>query len=337
MTDSPRDQLGTVPPADDLTRAREELEGLAEHWEERQAAYDPAAAGNVYGEEGSPWRDAARRFMANRIAVIATFVLIGMAFMSIFGPYMTDAESTLINYRDANLGMSAEHPFGTDPQGRDLWQRAWAGGRISLAIAFATAVTILVIGMLYGAISGYVGGRTDSVMMRFLDSLYGLPYLPFAIMFVTVMRSKFPDLPPIGYMVPALAITTWFTAARIMRSQVLTLKENDYVDAARSSGASGGRVLGRHIAPNTLGIMVVAIFLEVPNAILGEAFLSYLGLGVQLPNTSWGRLAHEGAKYFTTYPHLVWVPSLLIAITTLAAVAMADGMRDALDPRGKRN
>ena len=360
ISEPPRDELDTPPSTEaeaslgDLDTAHRELEELSQRWAERMESIDHRDAGGVANvEQRSLLSDARRRFAQNRSALIAMTILTLLIVLSIlvpmnsvFGHKITGCcspflfshnNASQIDYAHGELSPSSKHPFGTDPQGRDLWLRAWKGGRISLAVAFTVALTILLVGMIYGAISGYLGGKLDTVMMRFLDALYGLPYLPFAIIFSTLVQLRVPDAHPLLYMVPALSLTTWFTAARIMRSQVLSLKENEYVEAAVSSGARWTRIVGRHIAPNTLGIMVVAIFLEVPNAILGEATLSFLGVGVQLPDTSWGKLAQEGYQDFHSNPHLVWVPGLLIATTVLSAIAVADGLRDALDPRGRTN
>ena len=314
--------------------ARTEMRDLAGHWNERLEAFDVRDAGAAT-DQRSLFQDAVRRFSRNRVAMVGLVVLVTYVLLAIFAPIISDAEAYRIDRTIDNLPPSAEHWFGTDPQGRDLWTRAWIGARISLGIAVCVAIVILVIGILYGAISGYFGGRVDNAMMRLLDALYGLPYLPFAIITATVVRERWPDAPPILIIVPALTITTWFTAARIMRGQMLSLKQNEYIESARANGASAGRIIGKHVIPNALGVMVVAIFLEVPNAILGEAFLSFLGLGVQPPDTSWGQLAEEGYRYINVQPWLMWVPAGLIASTVLAAVAVADGVRDALDPRGQ--
>jgi oligopeptide transport system permease protein len=316
--------------------ARAEMRDLAGHWNERMASYDVRDAGAAT-EQRSLMQDAIRRFSRNRIAMLGLVVLVAYVLLAIFAPILSDWSPYHIDYSLANRSPSADHFFGTDQSGRDLWTRAWLGARISLSIAFATALVILAIGVLYGSISGYAGGRVDNAMMRLLDALYGLPYLPFAIITATVLRDKWGNDNPLAYMVPALTLTTWFTAARIMRGQMLSLKENEYVEGARATGAAAGRIIRKHVVPNAMGVMVVAIFLEIPNAILGEAFLSFLGFGVQSPHTSWGQLAEDGYKAINVQPWLMWVPAALIASTVLAAVAVADGVRDALDPRGKQH
>jgi oligopeptide transport system permease protein len=332
-TDAPGGEKQGSP---ERTRAADELGALRENWAEREAKFDVAASGEVAGEQRTLLADAARTFMHNKVAVASLAILAIFVLLSIVVPEISDANSTKNRWAEGNQPVSWEHPFGTTPNGKDLWKMAWEGGRISLSIAFAVAMTILIIGVVYGAISGYLGGRTDIAMMRLLDSLYGLPYIPFAILFITLARDLVPGAPPIVYMVPALSLTTWFTAARIMRSQVQTLRGQEFVVSARSMGGTRLRILARHVVPNTIGIMIVAIFLEVPNAILGEATLSFLGLGVQPPDTSWGKLANEGYRYFNSYPKLVWVPGVLIALTVLSTNTIANALRDALDPKSRR-
>ena len=337
-----RDPLNEAPAAVDVPdlrlEAQRELAGLAGAWDDRMASFSVTDAGGVAGEQRSLLRDAARRFSRNKSAMLGLVVVLVYVLFAIFVPMLGDtSEATQINYPQANQSPSWEHPFGTDPQGKDVWMRAWIGARISLSIAAAVSLVILIVGVTYGSISGYWGGRVDNGMMRFLDSLYGLPYLPFAIITVSVINEKYPDAPALVYMTIALSATAWFTAARIMRGQMLALKENEYVESALATGARPWRIVTRHVLPNTLGVMVVVMFLEIPNAILGEAFLSVLGLGVQPPDPSWGVLAQNGYQYIDSQPHLIWVPALLIASTVLSAIAVADGMRDAFDPRGRSN
>ena len=199
--------------------------------------------------------------------------------------------------RERYLPPSLAHPFGTDAFGRDLFTRVALGGRISIMIGFAATFVILVIGLTYGSLSGFVGGWVDNAMMRFLDALYGLPYLPFAIITLAIVGTVNPLT-----MVIALSIASWFTAARIVRGQIITLKENDYVRAATAVGARWYRVLARHLVPNTLGVLIIAIFLELPGVILGEAFLSFIGLGINPPDASWGSMAQEGRQVYRTHP-----------------------------------
>ncbi|MCZ7662167.1 MAG: ABC transporter permease [Thermoleophilia bacterium] len=196
-------------------------------------------------------------------------------------------------------------------------------------MAFAATGVVLVIGVAYGSLAGFVGGKVDDTMMRFVDILYGLPYLPFAIILLVILGSGI--LP----MLLALAIVSWLTPSRLVRGQILSLKQNEYVEAARALGASRWRIIMRHLLPNTLGIIVVAMFLEVPAMILGEATLSFLGLGISAPDASWGTLASEGWKALRSFPWLIILPGVFIAVTVLCFNFVGDGFRDAIDPRTK--
>jgi oligopeptide transport system permease protein len=286
------------------------------------------------GSAGAPisqsnlWKDAWRRYIRNKGAVLAGAVFVLMLLYCLLAPIISPYDPDAVVFPDANLNPSWAHPLGTDKFGRDLLTRTALGGRVSILIAFGATFAILAIGVVYGAISGFVGGRLDNGLMRFLDALYGLPYLPFAIITLAI----------IGYtntwsMMIALSIASWFTTARIVRGQVLTLKENDYVRAAKAVGARWYRILARHLLPNTLGILIIAIFLELPAVILGEAFLSFIGLGISPPDASWGAMAREGRDVYRTHPIAIVVPSVAIATLVMCANFVADGLRDALDPR----
>jgi oligopeptide transport system permease protein len=233
-----------------------------------------------------------------------------------------------VNFNIAYTMPNLHHPFGTDEFGRDLFVRTALGGRISIGIGFVGTFAIMIVGILYGSISGFVGGWLDNAMMRFLDALYGLPYLPFAIITLAIF-----GVVNFWTMVIALTIASWFTTARVMRGQIITLKENDYVRAARAIGARWHRILFRHLLPNTLGVAVVFVFLELPNVVLGEAFLSFLGLGINPPNASWGSLAQDGYQQYLSHPYIIVIPSIAICWLILSAFFIADGLRDALDPR----
>ena len=305
--------------------------------EQRYRSPDPAHSGDVQvAGAGTPiaqsslWRDARRRFMRNKGAVVAATIFLVVLAYCIIVPIVSPYDPDEVNFKDAYLPPSLAHPFGTDAFGRDLFTRVALGGRISIAIGFAATLAILVIGLTYGSISGFVGGWLDNAMMRFLDALYGLPYLPFAIITLAIVGTV-----NFWTMVIALSIASWFTAARIVRGQIITLKQNDYVRAATAVGARWYRVLGRHLVPNTMGVLIIAIFLELPGVILGEAFLSFIGLGINPPDASWGSMAQEGRTVYRTHPTLILIPSLAIATLVLCANFIADGLRDALDPRTK--
>jgi oligopeptide transport system permease protein len=283
----------------------------------------------VLVEQTTLWGDVVRRFSLNRASMAALFVLVGMIIYSTIGPYLRPYPFDAIDYSVAHQLPNLDHWFGTDMFGRDLFVRMAMGGRVSLLIAFAATAIVLVVGVLYGSLSGFVGGKTDDVMMRFVDILYGLPYLPFAIILLVILGAG------IIPMLLALAIVSWLTPSRLVRGQVLTLKQNEYVEAARALGANRRRIVGRHLMPNTLGIIVVAMFLEIPGMIIGEATLSFLGLGISAPDASWGTLAAEGWQALRSHAWLIILPGLFIAVTVLAFNFVGDGFRDAIDPRTK--
>ncbi len=276
----------------------------------------------------SLWRDGLRRFTNNRAAVIAAVAFLVMVGFVVLGPIVDNSNPYYINYAIAYQPPTWAHPFGTDEFGRDLFVRTALGGRLSIEIGIGATFAIMVIGILYGSISGFVGGWLDNVQMRFLDTLYGLPYLPFAIIALAIFGTV-----NFWTMVVALSIASWFTTARVMRGQIISLKENDYVRAARAVGARWYRVLFRHLLPNTLGMIIVFVFLELPGVVLGEAFLSFIGLGINPPQASWGSLAEDGYTAYATHPYIIIVPSICIAWLILSAFFIADGLRDALDPR----
>jgi oligopeptide transport system permease protein len=280
--------------------------------------------------QSSLWQDAWRRYLRNRGAVAAGAVFLLMLVWCIVAPLVSPHDPNRVDFTNAYQGPSWSHPFGTDQFGRDLFTRAALGGRISIGIGFGATLAILGIGVVYGAVSGFVGGKLDNALMRFLDALYGLPYLPFAILALAIIGTV-----NFWTMVVALSIASWFITARVVRGQIITLKENDYVRAAKAVGVRWYSILGRHLLPNTLGVLVITIFLELPGVILGEAFLSFLGLGISPPDASWGSMAQDGRDAYRAHPHIIIIPSLAIAILVLCANFIADGLRDALDPRTK--
>ncbi len=280
--------------------------------------------------QSSLWQDAWRRYLRNRGAVAAGAVFLLILLWCIVAPLVSPHDPNHVDFVNAYQGPSWSHPFGTDQFGRDLFTRAALGGRISIGIGFGATLAILGIGVVYGAVSGFVGGKLDNALMRFLDALYGLPYLPFAILALAIVGTV-----NFWTMVVALSIASWFITARVVRGQIITLKENDYVRAAKAVGVRWYGILGRHLLPNTLGVLVITIFLELPGVILGEAFLSFLGLGINPPDASWGSMAQDGRDAYRAHPHIIIIPSLAIASLVLCANFIADGLRDALDPRTK--
>ncbi len=220
--------------------------------------------------------------------------------------------------------------WGTDNLGRDLFIRTLHGGRISLIVGFVAAFVNLIIGVLYGGISGYVGGTLDNLMMRFVDVLNSIPTLLYVILLMVIME------PGLGPIIIALSVTYWLSMARLVRGQVLGLKEQEFILAAQTLGASSKRIMLRHLVPNMMGPIMVSVTMQIPNAIFTEAFLSFVGLGVSAPQASWGSLCNDALQGFMTYPYQLFVPAAAISITILAFNLFSDGLRDALDPKQRK-
>ncbi|WP_258360004.1 ABC transporter permease [Moorella sulfitireducens (nom. illeg.)] len=276
------------------------------------------------------WQDVRRNFRQNKLAMFGLVVIIVLLAMAITGPYLSGHTYDEQNYQMANKPPSSEYWFGTDALGRDLFTRVWYGARISLAVGVLTACMVFLIGVLYGGISGYFGGKVDEVMMRVVEILSSIPFLLWVILLMVVME------PGLKTIFIALGAVYWLNMARLVRGQVLSLKEQEYVLAARVLGASPFRILIRHIIPNTMGPIIVAMTLMIPEAIFTEAWLSFLGLGVSAPMASWGSLASDGVGAISAYPWQLFFPAIFICLTMLAFNFVGDGLRDALDPRARR-
>jgi oligopeptide transport system permease protein len=280
---------------------------------------------------GGLWRDAWRRLARNRAAVAAACLLAVLVAASLVGPRVSphaiDAIDWSLNPLASPPGAGHGHWFGTDANGRDLFVRVWCGTQISLLVALLATAVSLVIGVTWGATAGYLGGRVDEWMMRFVDVLYALPYMFFVIILTVVFgRSLF-------LIFLAIGAVGWLTMARIVRGQALALRHRGFVDAAITLGLPAHRIIARHIVPNVLGSVIVYATLTVPQVILFESFLSFLGLGVQEPLTSLGRLVAEGALEMETAPWQLLAPSIVLAVLLLCLNFLGDGLRDALDPR----
>lgn len=273
------------------------------------------------------WKDVFTRFKKNKLAVFGLVLLILLIAMAFVGPLLTPYNYYENDLTKTNLPPSAEHYFGTDELGRDMFERIWYGAKISLFIGIAAAFIDLVIGVIWGGIAGYKGGKTDEVMMRIADVLYGIPYLLLVILLMVVLGQG------IWTMILAMSITGWINMARMVRGQVLSLKSQEYILASRTLGASVSRIMGKHLIPNAMGPILVTLTLTVPNAIFTEAFLSYLGLGLTPPLASWGTMANDGIGAMQYYPWRLFFPAMFICLTIFAFNVIGDGIRDALDPR----
>ncbi|MCA1039530.1 ABC transporter permease [Bacillus infantis] len=273
------------------------------------------------------WKDVTLRFRKNKLAMFGIVLLAILVFMAIFGPYMTPYDYASNDLGNKNQSPSSEHWFGTDDLGRDVFARTWEGARISLFIGLAAALIDLFIGVLWGGIAGFKGGRTDEYMMRAADVLYGIPYLLLVILLMVVLGQS------VGTMILAMTITGWINMSRIVRGQVLSLKNQEYVLASRTLGANVSRIMFKHLIPNTMGPILVTMTLTVPSAIFTEAFLSYLGLGLTPPVASWGTMANDGLPALRYYPWRLFFPATFICLTIFAFNVIGDGLRDALDPR----
>ena len=286
----------------------------------------------IEAEDGaSLWHDAWLRLKKNRAAVTGGMVLAIMVVLAILTPWIAP-----YGYEAQNLDLgatppSAEHWLGTDIFGRDLLTQILYGGRISLAVGFIATAVALVIGVTWGAVAGYVGGRIDSVMMRFVDILYALPFMIFIILLMVVFGRN------ILLLFLAIGAVEWLTMARIMRTQVQSLRQQEFVEAAVSLGLPPSAIIFKHIIPNALGPIIVYTTLTIPSVMLLEAFLSFLGLGIQPPQTSWGLLISYGAETMEEYPWLLIFPGLALTITLFSLNFLGDGLRDALDVRGSKD
>ncbi|MCL5290770.1 MAG: ABC transporter permease [Bacillota bacterium] len=290
--------------------------------------------GTAAEELGRPalgyWQDVWHRLKQNKLAMAGLITIFLLAVMATIGPYLSGYSYDAQDLTRVNQAPNAAHWFGTDSLGRDLFTRVWYGARISLGIGIMTSVICLVVGVIYGGISGYLGGRVDEVMMRIVEILYSIPFLLYVILLMVYMG------PGLGSIFTALGLVYWLNLARIVRGQVLVLKEQEYVLAARLLGASTMRILLRHLIPNTMGPIIVTMTLLIPEAIFTEAFLSFLGLGVSAPAASWGVLASDGLQGLRSYPWQLLFPAVFISITMLAFNFVGDGLRDALDPRMRK-
>ncbi len=310
------------------------------------------------------WSDATRRLLRNRAAVMGGILIILLVLVAIFAPLIAPRSYDTQTLKDENnapswvvsifptmkpyVKLSSDYPLGADYVGRDILSRIIYGARISLAVAFIGPFISLIIGVVYGSISGYFGGRVDNIMMRVVDVLYAFPSLLFIILLM-VFRTSFTKAPPgtfsyflgqmdaqlggLMFIFIGIGLTAWETMARLTRGQVLSIREKEFVEAAHTIGATDGRIMFRHILPNIVGPLIVSETLAIPGYISTEAFLSFIGLGITPPTPSWGSMISDGAQSIRTYPNQAVFPALALAITMFAFNFLGDGLRDALDPR----
>jgi oligopeptide transport system permease protein len=287
----------------------------------------------------SLWVDARRRLLNNRAAVASMVILALVAMLAVLAPLLSPFAYDEINYDIIACApgwwpveaacRAPGHIFGTDAVGRDLFVRVLFGARVSLAVGLVATLVSLVIGVLYGATAGYIGGRLDGLMMRIVDVLYSLPFIFFVIILMVMFDRNFILL------FVAIGAVEWLTMARIVRGQTLSIKQKEFIEAARAGGVSPFGIIIRHVIPNVAGPVMVYVTLTVPGVILTESFLSFLGLGIQEPLTSWGVLISDGADQMETAPWMLLFPALFMAVTLFCFNFIGDGLRDALDPKDR--
>jgi len=297
------------------------------------------------------WKDAFRRLLKNKMAVLGGIIVIVLLILAIFAPYIAPYHYADSSLKDNFAKPGSKFLLGADFMGRDLLSRIIYGTRISLSVGMVGALTAFIIGVLYGVVSGYYGGKIDNVMMRFVDIMYGFPTLLLIILMMVLFKSTFAVTTPgtfaatlsaidkafggLFFIFIGIGITAWIGMARIARGMALSLREKEFVEAARATGNSNLHIMLKHMLPNLIGPCIVRVTLAIPIYITFEAFLSFIGLGVNPPTPSWGMLISEGYQAMRSYPHLAIYPGLALAITMMAFNFLGDGLRDALDPRMK--
>ena len=327
---------------------------------------DRKSAGAVaFDKQQSLFRDAFGRLLKNHASVVGGIIIIIIVLAAILADVIAPFHFSAAVLPDQNAippwllnvfpamrdyaNVSTTYPFGADYIGRDLMSRVIYGARISLTVALVAPLISLVIGVTYGSIAGYVGGKVDNIMMRFVDVMYGFPSILFIILMMAFFRSTISDVQPgtlaftlnkideslggMFFIFIGIGLTAWETMARLTRGQILSVKEKEFVDAARSLGASDFHIITKHILPNIMGPLIVSETLTIPGYISTEAFLSYIGLGVNPPTPSWGAMISDGSRSIRAYPHQVLMPALALAITMFAFNFLGDGLRDAFDPK----
>ncbi len=301
--------------------------------------------------EVSLWKDAFRRMCKNKMAMLGAIIIITLFILAIFAPYIAPYHYAESDLKDNYAKPGDKYLLGADFMGRDVLSRIIYGTRISLSVGIIGASTAFILGVLYGLISGYYGGKIDNIMMRIVDIMYGFPTLLLIILMMVLFKSTFAVTTPgtiagtlsaidnafggLFFIFIGIGVTAWIGMARIARGMALSLREKEFVEAARATGNSNFQIMIKHILPNLIGPCIVAVTLQIPRYITFEAFLSFIGLGVNPPTPSWGMMISEGYKAIRSYPHLALYPGIALAITMMAFNFLGDGLRDALDPRMK--
>ena len=281
-------------------------------------------------ESETYWQDAMRRLKGNKVAMLSMAIILIVLIMAIVGPLISKFDYSTNDLLNSNKWPDKIHWFGTDELGRDIFVRVMYGARISLSVGVVAAIINLTIGVLYGGISGYYGGNVDNIMMRIVDVLYSIPMMLYVILLMVVLGKSLLNV------FITLGIIYWVGMARIVRGQVLSLKEQEFILAAKAAGASKLRIILRHLIPNSMGAIIVTLTLSIPQAIFTEAFLSFIGLGVAAPMSSWGTLCNDALATYKTFPYQLFIPALAISITMVGFNLFGDGLRDALDPKMRK-
>ncbi len=296
----------------------------------RKIGIDEKEAEVIQRESLSAWQDAWERLRQNKLAMTALIIMLLIVIMAIVAPHLVPYTYDSNDLMSTNKGPSWDHLFGTDDFGRDVFVRTWMGARISLIVGLAAACIDLIFGVIYGGIMGFFGGRIDTIMNKFSEILYSIPYLLVVIMLLVVFE------PSLWTIILALTITGWINMSWIVRGEIMQLKNREFILASRSMGADWKRLLFKHLLPNAMGPIIVTVTLSVPSAIFSEAFLSFLGLGVQAPVASLGSMINDSLTGWMYYPWRMIFPALVISLTMLSFNIFGDGLRDALDPKLKK-
>lgn len=273
-------------------------------------------------------QDAWRRLKTNKVAILSVIILFSIILMTMIGPKISGYDYQSIDSSVINQSPSSNHWFGTDELGRDIFARVWQAGRVSMKIGIFGAIISTVIGSIYGAVAAYFGGRVDTLMMRIVEILLSIPYLIVVILISIITKER-----SLTTLLISLTLTGWCGMARLVRGQMLQIKQQEFIMAAEALGVSPWQIIKKHLIPNSLSVIIVAITFDIPGYIFAETFLSYIGLGIQPPETSWGALASAAQQNFIFYPYQLFFPSLMIALTMLSFTLLGDGLRDALDPK----